>query len=244
MGKRLLGCCCLLVTAFAVSATRAQDRESTLLFRVEIDAAGAIVRASPLSDIPEAVQRAVLAAAKPLHFDPAKVAGKPVPSATTLSLTVVFERQPEGGFRLRLTQASNGLKAALIAEPKYPSEELRQQNDALVVVRLQVREDGSTDAKAPGYERVYLSQTSSRAEQRFKHAIETVLADTRFDLDYVDGKPVASAIRIPFRFCAKPSGECRYPEDPAHPDEGLKTTSLVEGVELPSLRPLPRSDTP
>lgn len=225
----------------------------TIGVRVNVDAAGKVTSATPsnAAAIPALNQAAVEIAGK-LAFDPATKNGVAVASETSLFLTLALEPKDNGQFGIRLKKAISGpdrSKSAPVIAPKY------QQRDAkaLVVMKVDLRADGSVDPDSIQVETMELKVKSSFAEARYVDAISASLRESRFILDKVAGSEIPARLTLPYQFgggAGDRRGERKSSEampvaaqggvdvskaDEKRPPE-MKVESLVAGVTLPKVR--------
>ena len=211
----------------------------TVLLRVQVGADGKVLGAKPLD--PNAMPVIVQAAqgfANKLVFTPASKDGRPVPSETTLVLTLGFEAQ-NGGFGVNLQRAQNG--PSVVALGKANAPKTPRSNGAVIVVGADLRADGSIDIDTFKVEKAELRVPSEFDQSQYEKAARTSLKDTRFMLDKVDGIEIPSRLSVPFLFnggaAKRPRGEreedMAKDREPALP--ALSATSKIEGVVLPRI---------
>ncbi len=233
------------LAAASATATPAQ----TIGVRVSVDAAGKVTSATPsnAAAIP-ALNQAAVEIARKLAFDPATKNGVAAASETSLFLTLALEPKDNGQFGIRLKKAVNGpdrVKSTPVIPPKY------QQRDAaaLVVMKVDLRADGSVDPDSIKAETMQLKVKSSFAEARYVDAISASLRETRFLLDKVAGTEIPARLSLPYQFGgglggrrgernapdATPAGVDVAQASEKRPPE-MTVESLVAGVTLPKVR--------
>jgi TonB family protein len=246
-----------LTGQIALAAPAPAVQEHTIGVRVGIDAAGKVVSAKPSDPAAiAALNQAALEIARKLPFNPATRDGVAQPSEVSLFLLLALEPKPAGQFGIRLKKALTALdrsEAAPVVPPKY------QQSDAnaLVVVSVDVRADGTVDPDSIKPVRMQLKVPSKFAEARYLDAISASLRDSMFIVDTVGGVAVPARLTLPYRFGGgagrgRPQTE-RKASTPSSVDTGLpagddkddipgepppeaKVESLLPNVILPTLR--------
>ncbi|HMB56750.1 MAG TPA: hypothetical protein VKM35_06035 [Arenimonas sp.] len=236
MNKMILGG--LLVTALlAVNSAQADTPaiEKVVQYRITVDASGhAILPAKDdaAADISPAILQAVREMAGKLAFTPATVNGKAVASETTLTMTVVFDKQADGSFRLRLKDADTGAAAKEAVAPLYPSTALRYDLSARILVQLDIAADGSIDPEKVQMLRTDISTVGHGMEAKFRNAVRDVLPQWHYATDVVDGHAMPALQLVPVTFCSK-KPSCKFIDglgDAAMP--ALPAAALPAGVVL------------
>ena len=202
-----------------------------VLMRVQVGADGHVRSANLLDpSIVPAIGGAAQAVAKKLTFAPATKEGRPVPSETSLVVTLGFEHQG-AGFGIKLLRAQNGPSVVAVGKAQQPKTP--KSNGAMVLVGADLRPDGSVDIESFKVERSELRVPSEFDQSQYEKAARLSLKDTRFMLDTVDGIGIPSRISVPFLFNGG-AGKPREGEAPA-PTPSLTATSRIEGIVLPKI---------
>lgn len=246
--SQFLRCLLLTTCAFAGSTARADNAAAPdrsppqfVALRVSVDAAGKVQAAQPLD--PQALpglNRAGEEIARKLTFSPARKNGVPVPSETTLSLSLVLEPRGDGQFGLQLKRAQNGPTLLAVGKSEPPKYQQGRENGALVVVGVNLKADGRPDMASLAKEKMQLRVPSQFAEARYLDTATKAVRGSRFQLDKVDGVDIPAHVSLPFRFGGgpkKPEPGTEQPKRGPKPDRdmdlpSMNAVSLVAGVEL------------
>lgn len=135
-------------------------------------------------------------------FEPGRIDGKPMPTETTLDLTVKLEPQASGDYAIRVSKASTGGAAIKRVPPYVPVDRLPWQNDSvaiLVVVEARYDETGKVVSTqvAPG---------SPDVDQAFKNAFMKAVSQWKFQPERVAGHGVAAMTYLPICVTAQRMG--------------------------------------
>lgn len=225
--------CALVLLLFAGSAS-AEGKTDPVLFpataRIALDAEGVPqdVQANPKLPVPvrEAIERRV----KQWRFEPALVDGVARPGVTHVRLQACAIPQADGSLRVGMDYQGNGPGYAddALRLPRLPYPPAAMQSGAQANIDLDVRvgEDG----------RATLQSMKARrgSAKDFKPVLEAWVAALRYVPEEVDGRPIATQVRIPVQFyfiersrrqehqaAAARTPECTaaagQPEDPMNP---------------------------
>lgn len=124
---------------------------------------------------------------------PARRNGRAVGGDTTLYLRLSLE--PDGDDVLvRVAKASTGPRSATIVPPKYPLQALQWRRQAILIVTVDVRADGTVDAMSSRM------LAGNGSENAFIAAAERSIGQWRFVPERVDGLPVATKLQVPIEF--------------------------------------------
>lgn len=226
--------------AVTPAAAADDDLEKVIGFRVGIGADGLVRTATPTNDtLPPAVNRAAAGLTRQLRFAPARVDGRPATSETTVILTVRFEAQPGGGYRLALRSARQSLQGLEMPAPPYPSAASAQDVGARLITFLAVQADGRVDPDRSRVETLTLSRPQPALERDFREAVLQTVRRWRFAVDTVDGRPVPANVHLPTNFCLPADQECRQQLETAVPAHDPHDPAVPANVQLPVLQPLP-----
>lgn len=211
--------------------------------RVAVSAAGELVSVKPSdTSLPEALNRGAAELAHKLRFSPARFDGRAVSSETTLHLTLRLSPTPRGDYTVSLVDAQNGPLYSLLKAPRYPLEQDRRGISAAVLAVISVDENGKPDLSALKFDDVRVSSGDGRSKQAFKLAVQESLRNTRFEMDLVDGKPMAYVARVPYSFCSGSTPDCdgfRTKEAPK-----IRLAALAKGDAFPEVAFAPALELP
>lgn len=229
----------LLLSSGAATASNESPPplETTVAYRVSIDATGKLVSATPLpSDLAPEIVRAALGLAKELKFEPARAQGQPAASETMLSMTVQFVPAPDGSYRPALKSASLMPQKLTMPVPSWPKlRHSSRRPSVLVLLALQVRPDGKINAKQTKLLHSGIEEGDAEDLDRMVESAIKSTARFTFQPDVVAGQPISTVIKMPIRYCDG-SQVCSRPVEPAPTEETLGLPrSATEGVSLPVL---------
>jgi hypothetical protein len=238
MRIRILALSCFLLALPALvrdPASAAQDLQWIVPIRVQLDAEGKITHAVPGDEtLPADLNQGAIEMARQLSFRPATINGVPTTSETTVSLTIGFDKRPDGKYALRLKQVSSGMSMQHILPPRFPREEQLRGISGRVVAEFRLRPDGTVDMDSVRMDDVRVSRAAKgRAETNFRKAAREAMASLRISLDTVAGRPVSLEARIPFYFCAN-DGNCGGLTGP-EPNK-ISQSPIDKTVALPKLQ--------
>jgi TonB family protein len=238
MRIRLLALLCFLLALPVLArdpAPAPPAPEKIVPIRVQLDAEGKITRAVPGNEsLPAELNQGALEMARQLSFRPATINGVPTESETTVSLTIGFDKRPDGKYGLRLKHVSSGMTMQHIKPPSFPREEQVRGISGRVVAEFRLRPDGTVDLDSVKMDDVRVSRAAKgRAEANFRKAVREAMASLRFSLDTVAGRPVSLEARVPFFFCAV-DGDCGGLKGP-EPNK-ISQSPIDETVALPKLQ--------
>jgi TonB family protein len=132
-------------------------------------------------------------------FTPGSIEGKPVQTETNLFLMVTATPNLEGKYDLRVTDAGTGSTSTkgVLAAPKYPVDQLRMGNQA--VLRLEVTYDA--DGNVIG---VIRPGKKIKGMAPFEQASFNAAKNWHFEPERVGGIGVPGKVIVPVRYCIPP----------------------------------------
>lgn len=199
------------LASLALAQTPGPGVEKTGNFRVLIGADGKLKSAAPLdASLGDALNRALIGAAKDIAFEPAMRDGQPASFESQLQLNARFVADASGGYRLELVNATLAPQALERRPPIFPRG-LDRTVGAVLVMRVAIGPDGRVD---PGRTTVLQSATTPGGEKSLElieRASLEALNNSRFQPDLVGGKPVAVEVVQTFGFCV---ADCGVQEPP------------------------------
>ncbi len=173
-----------------------EDVYPFIVVATHVDATGQVAQAELLGTgaLPQ-LEALAIQTVKPLRFVPATING-----VATSSLTYVMLRaqkhEDAGKFSLRLHYVSHGPGPAFDAYPHYPKGMIQARTQAQVTIAATVTAAGTyTDIHV-----VEAETTGGRAGKSFYDATMRAFSQTHVMPEQVDGRPVATHVRIPVSF--------------------------------------------
>jgi TonB family protein len=185
-----------LLLACSVSTQAAQVREHTYVVGADVDAAGRITATQVDTDVPASIADLLTSAVKHWEFVPATQDGHPVPAHTFIWAKLLAVPDDHGQDELRLEFVGNGPRLDKTnPHPRYPREAARAGKQAFMFLDATVQPDGSlTDMT------VRSQFANSPVGPSFEHAVLAAAKDWHATAEQVDGRPVATHMRIPVNF--------------------------------------------
>lgn len=188
---------CLLL---CVGAAQAEGAKEPVRFpataRIALDAEGVPqdVQANPRLPVP--VREAIEARVKQWRFEPALVDGVARPGITHVRLQACAIPQPDGSLRVGMDYRGNGPgyadDALRLPRLPYPPAAMRAGAQANVDLIVAIGEDGRATVQSMKARRGSLKE--------FKASLEAWVAALRYVPEEVDGRRIATRMRIPVEF--------------------------------------------
>jgi TonB family protein len=194
--KNVMLCTAMLLLACSLTVRAAEKREQTYKVGADVNAQGHITATQVEPGVPASIAAALSAAVKQWQFTPATLDGRPVPAHTFISARLQALPNTSGQYNLRVSFKGNGPIIDLHSvHPQYPREAIRTRQPAFTMLEATVLPDGSlTDMTV-----------SSRFKEwplppYFKTAVLAAAKQWHAIPEQVDGRPVATRMRIPINF--------------------------------------------
>lgn len=197
----------LLLAACLVPAAQAAttDEPFELYFRaaitIEPDGTLSQLDWADAVKIPAVLRERLNARVRDWTYEPGTADGAPARTESTLLLKLLAEPR-DGGVVLHVENAQTGARMARWAPPKYPRDALYARGEAAMLATLVVDADGTRHVTVDGYE------GGKRHRKAFVSAVEEMFALTPYQLERVDGHPVAAEFSVPVTFCMNDSTWC------------------------------------
>ncbi|MBP1474983.1 energy transducer TonB [Frateuria sp. MAH-13] len=203
---------------------------------LDVDAAGQVARVDLPATLPPVLGEPARASIRRWRFKPPVRAGQPVTARTYAWVDLDLVKRLDGTYGVAVSFIKNGPALALQA-PRWPME----QGGGSLTMAAVVQPDGSLTDPAL----VASDFSSPLARKAFARAVEEAVRHSRALPELVDGKPVATRVRIPIAFrTASPSdvGEARADASAAQPAAPASESPDLAGqaIALDSpVQPLP-----
>lgn len=222
----------LLIFDHSFAFARKGDIELRISAAVEVGADGRVSSVKVLGDeLPDALHDPLVAEIRRWEFEPARVEDRPAASATHVHVTLRASEVPgsDDAWAVHITSASAAPGKAHAPAPSYPMAAVRARIAAEVILAVDMQADGSV-----GDVREHSVRTSGggkrTAEMFVRHASKTI-REWRFIPEAVEGRPVATTVLVPIRFCIGESG-CRVPYKKGDPTPITELVSEQPVVRL------------
>ncbi|MCF7220675.1 energy transducer TonB [Marilutibacter chinensis] len=181
-------------TAAAQAPLAAPDSQpAAYTFAVDLDARGQVTGIAPDGAMPEAARKELESRIGEWAFTPAEANGQPATTRTYLRVTTSGSRGPDG--MMKVLSATTGPGVASLANPAYPTTELRRGEGGIVVLQLAVDANGRVTG-------VDFYGDRQRASRSLANAAKVAAQDWRFKPETVNGTPIASTVVLPVCFMA------------------------------------------
>lgn len=195
-------CFCLLVVAMPAAAGQAPKEASAWMrARIALDANGKLDSIEWLNTKPgdRVITARLEDEVRRWEFEPGSVNGVPVATETGLTMQVTVKPNAEGGMAVGIGSARTGAMSRSQDPPRYPVDEARNGNQALLELQVDTDVSGNViSAKVVGFEG---SSKSKYSRQNFeKSALEIAKAWT-FQTEQVGGIGQPASMRVPISFC-------------------------------------------
>jgi outer membrane biosynthesis protein TonB len=193
---------CLLIAAMpAVAGQAPKEASAWMRARIVLDADGTLDSVEWLDTKPgdRVITTRLDEVVRGWEFEPAAVNGVAVATETGLTMHVTANPDAEGGMAISIGSARTGAMGLLQAPPRYPVDEVRNGNQALL--ELQVDTDASGNvvaAKVVGFEGTSKSKYS---RQNFEKSVLEVAKSWTYQTEQVAGKGQPVSMRVPVSFC-------------------------------------------
>ena len=185
-----------LLLLCALPTQAAQVREQTYVVGADVDANGRITATQVDADVPANIADVLAGAVKQWEFVPAKRDGHPVPAHTFIRAKLQAVLNPSGHDEVRFQFIGNGPRLDKTnPTPRYPLDAARAGKSAFVFLDATVQPDGNLA------DMTVHSQVANRPVlPSFEHAVLAAAKDWHATPEQVDGRPVATHMRIPMNF--------------------------------------------
>ena len=165
--------------------------------RVDVDATGKPVRVEAPADLPEPIRVFIEKRVASWQYTPAMRNGTPQPATTYVQVGACAV--PEGkGYRLAVDFKGNGPRLAdgkPMLPPPYPHAPLVREVGGDFEVIIAIGADGQASPES-----IKPLQQSARWNREFESVLAPWVRRMRFDPEVVDGRTVASRMRVPVTF--------------------------------------------
>lgn len=192
--KRIMLGAAMLLLACSLTARATDKREPTYVAGADVDANGHISATQVDPEVPASIAAVLAVAVKQWKFVPARLNGQPVPAHTFIRAELQALPKASGQYNLRVSFMGNGPRMGKL-RPLYPAAALRRRQSAFMILDATVQPDGHlTDMTASS------KFAKWHVLPSFKDAVLTAAKHWHFIPEQVDGRPVATHMRIPVTF--------------------------------------------
>jgi len=195
-GLFMLSCC--MGTAMAQQVVRSYRADVAL----DIDTQGQVAHATLPDDLAPMFDAPIQEAVSRWRFKPVMKDGIAVTARTYARIKLDVLQQAQDKFGVRVICLSNGPSLTFMQAPKFPADMMRTRTEGTVQMEAIVQPDGSvtdiraTDAKISGG-RIGGPEHSKDA---FRRAALAAMQHMQAKPEWIDGKPIATAISLPLAF--------------------------------------------
>lgn len=237
----------LLLVSASLQAGEAKDLvRFPATARVVLDAEGVPQQVQANAKLPGVVRQAIETRIAQWRFEPARVEGAPRPGVTHVKLQACAIPQPDGSLRVGMDYQSNGPgyadDALRLPPPRYPQPAFQLGSEGRFDVLIRVEDDGRTTLQS-------LKARRGRLKD-FKEGLTAWADSLRLVPEEVDGRPIATQVRIPVSFAfdyerenamARKAAEARSPECAAAAGSGQQEDPTTPVVLDSPFKPLSTS---
>lgn len=191
-----------VLVALSVAPALAADDDVVVfqtVARVAVDADGRPEQVQGAARLPPPLRQFVESTVAGWAFEPATTAGVAVSGVTWVQMSVCAI--PEGdGFALSARYVANGPASVngvtLVDAPRYPREALHAGVSGKIGVTYTVEADGSATMDSIEYP----EENEKRLRRYFEQPLQEWVSGMRFEPEELDGRPVATKVRMPVEF--------------------------------------------
>lgn len=232
--KNIMLCAGMLLLAVSLTAQAAERREQTYRIGADVDATGRVIATQIEQDVPASIAVVLTSAVKQWQFVSATHNGQPVPAHTFIYAKLLALPNASGQYHLHIIYAGNGPKFDRAGwAARYPRDAVHRRQAAFVFVNATVQPDGR-----PADITVNSQFAEWPVQAYFKDAALKAARSWHFIPEQVDGRPVATQVRIPMNFTL--SGQVLTPEQVKILREAARKSDAVANAEADQLGiPLP-----
>lgn len=160
---------------------------------LEVDAAGQVAKATLLQDVPEAVAKPARDVMAHWRFKPVMRNGHAVSAKTYAFVELQLVKRDQAQFGLKVVYDANGPRLRPTVFP-FPSGIGASSTGALLIEAV-VQPDGHLD-------QVQVVETHFGSQNHlFGQSTTQAVRQWLADPEYVDGRPIATRVQIPFTVC-------------------------------------------
>lgn len=196
------GVCLLLMVGFGAAIAQPAERSFRYDLMLDIDVQGHVSRVVLPDGMLAPFAVPLQEAARAWTFKAPVRNGVPVTSRTYARVKLQLIQRDKDHFGMKIDRLSNGPSLTFAHYPKYPPEMMRDRAEGTITMSAVVQSDGRVtdiqlkDAKLSQHVVVRTRHATEAFAQALREAMQTMLAKP----EWVDGKPVATAIVLPMSF--------------------------------------------
>ena len=202
MKLKLLAVLMLCVLWSAVSAQEVA-REVAAEAALDVTSDGQVARAQMLTPIPEVLAKPASEVMTRWRFKPVRRHGRDVPAKTYARVKIQLLKAGADKYRIRVVYLTNGPRIQPTVTPYYPIAETGH-GEAHLLLQAIVQSDGSLS----DVEVVEAHTSGGPLGRLFRQSAIAALRRWHADPEVVDGRPIATHIRVPMSFCLAKTGAC------------------------------------
>jgi len=184
-----------LLLACSLTAQAAEEREQTYVIGADVDADGHITATQFDPNVSAPFTALLSAAVKQWQFVPATLNGRRVPAHTFIKTRLQAMPDASGKYDLRISFMGNGPRLDQPIQPRYPSQEIRMNHGAALILEAIAQPDGRlTDMTVTG------KPADLPGLVFFRRAVLEAARHWHTTPEQVNGQAVATHLRIPMSF--------------------------------------------
>ncbi len=163
---------------------------------VSLDASGHVVSLESHGALKPVLRDPLAKAIRSWAFEPGRVDGQPVPTETSLDLSVALEADAEGNYQVRVVDVRIGAEVASAVPPRFPHRLVRRIKTPFSgLVVAEVRYDAQGKVLEAG-----LAPGTPPADPLLQEAALESIRQWTFQPERVGGHPLAGSAWIPLCF--------------------------------------------
>lgn len=193
--KRVMLFAVMLLLIWSLSANAAEKREQTYVVGADVNVEGRVTATQFDPDVPAPFIALLSAAVKQWQFVPATLNGRQVPAHTFIETRLQAVPDANGKYDLRISFMGNGPRLDQPIQPRYPSQEIRMNHGAALILEAIAQPDGRlTDMTVTG------KPADLPGLVFFRRAVLEAARHWHTTPERVNGQAVATHLRIPMSF--------------------------------------------
>jgi hypothetical protein len=202
MAMKWLAVCLLMMGGVGAMVAQTAEHSFRYDLALDIDAQGHVVRVALPDGVPTPFVASLQEAASRWTFKAPLRDGVPVTARTYARVKLLLVPQDKDHYGMKIDLLSNGPSLTFAHHPSYPPEMIRNRAEGTITMSAVVQPDGRvTDIQL---KKADLSQhdvvRTHHATEVFAQAVRESMQSMQAKPEWIDGKPVATAIVLPMSF--------------------------------------------
>jgi TonB family protein len=202
MAMKWMAICLMMMGGVGAVVAQSAERSFRYDLALDVDAQGHVLRVALPDGVPTPFVAPLQEAASRWTFKAPLRDGVPVNARTYARVKLLLVPQDKDHYGMKIDLLSNGPSLTFTHNPSYPPEMIRDRAEGTVTMSAVVQPDGRvTDIQ---FKDAKLSQhgvvRTHHATEAFAQAAKESMQSMHAKPEWIDGKPVATAIVLPVSF--------------------------------------------